>query len=52
MVMGGLSLDHLTLHHALHRLPLEVRQPRGVSETFSEGIAVDLEFSDLKIVFC
>ena len=48
VMVVGLPLDHLTLHHALHRLPLKVRQPRGVAETLGEGIAVNLQFCDLR----
>lgn len=47
VMVVGLPLDHLTLHHALHRLPLKVRQPRGVTETLGEGIAINLQFCDL-----
>ena len=40
--------QQLTLEHVLHRLPLELGQPRGVAETLGEGVAVDLELGDLQ----
>ena len=44
---GALS-QKLTLQHGLHCLPFKLRESGGVPESFSEGIAVYLQFGYLE----